>query len=498
VRLGLACLLATLSGFVALSYEILWVRMYSFLSWGRAQSFGLVLGAYLAGLAVGALLARRHCHRTGRAELRVLVLFLLAANLLGFLLIPAIAEMVRHTVYFWALPFVGVVAALLGAGLPLIAHFGIPPEPGAGQRLSYVYLGNILGSTAGSLLTGFVFLDLWSIRTISVLLALLGLVMCAGVALMANLGPRARVATLATITAGGIVMVVFAPFLFDGVYEKLLHKSEYNPAERFAHVIENRSGVILVTRDGAVYGDGAYDGKLNTDPIDDTNAVRRAYAVAALHPEPKRVLFIGLGSGSWAQVVVHHPAVEEMTVIEINPGYVELLERSPVVASLRTNPKVRFVVDDGRRWLTRSDKTFDLIVQNTSYHFRAHATNLLSREYLELARCHLEPGGLMIYNTTWSVEAMRTGLEVFAGARRFVNCMYVSDSPLTLDRRRWRQVLAAYEIDGRRVFGPEDGDALDRLVEDPDWTSRNLLALETKASVVITDDNMASEWPLAR
>ncbi|MHC4222954.1 MAG: hypothetical protein ACYSUN_03100, partial [Planctomycetota bacterium] len=103
MRLGLACLLATLSGFVALSYEILWVRMYSFLSWGRAQSFGLVLGAYLAGLAVGAFLARRHCHDTGRSELRILALFLLAANLLGFLLIPAVAEMVRHTVYFWAL-----------------------------------------------------------------------------------------------------------------------------------------------------------------------------------------------------------------------------------------------------------------------------------------------------------------------------------------------------------------------------------------------------------
>ncbi|MHC4933122.1 MAG: fused MFS/spermidine synthase [Planctomycetota bacterium] len=450
MRLGLACLLAALSGFVALSYEILWVRMYSFLSWGKAQSFGLVLGAYLAGLAFGAFLARRHCHRTRRSELRVLALFLLAANLLGFLLIPAVAELVRHTVYFWALLFVGVVAALLGTGLPLVAHFGIPPEPGAGQRLSYVYLGNILGSTAGSLLTGFVFLDLWSIQTISVLLALLGLVMCAGVALMADLALRARVATFASVTAGGVAMVLLAPVLFDAVYEKLLHKRDYDASERFAHVIENRSGVILVTEDGTVYGDGAYDGKFNTDPINDTNAIRRAYAVAALHPAPRRVLVVGLGSGSWAQVVVHHPAVIQMIVIEINPGYVELLERSPVVASLRTNPKVRFVVDDGRRWLARSNERFDLIVQNTSYHFRSHATNLLSREYLELVKTRLAAGGLMVYNTTWSAEAMRTGLEVFADARRYVNCMYVSDRPRPLDRARWRKVLEAYDGDARQ------------------------------------------------
>ena len=50
-----AALLAGLSGFVALSHEILWFRVYAFLTWSRASTFGLLLGAYLAGLAGGAL-----------------------------------------------------------------------------------------------------------------------------------------------------------------------------------------------------------------------------------------------------------------------------------------------------------------------------------------------------------------------------------------------------------------------------------------------------------
>ena len=45
-----ALLLAFLSGFVALSYEILWYRAYSFVSGGAAPAFALLLALYLAGI----------------------------------------------------------------------------------------------------------------------------------------------------------------------------------------------------------------------------------------------------------------------------------------------------------------------------------------------------------------------------------------------------------------------------------------------------------------
>ena len=61
----LALLLSALSGFIALSYEIVWIRVYSMVSWGKASAFGTLLGAYLAGLAFGALLARRFCRADG-------------------------------------------------------------------------------------------------------------------------------------------------------------------------------------------------------------------------------------------------------------------------------------------------------------------------------------------------------------------------------------------------------------------------------------------------
>ena len=50
---------------------------------------------------------------------------------------------------------------------------------------------------------------------------------------------------------------------------------------------------------------------------------------------------IGLSSGSWATVLARHPGLERLTVIEINPGYLQLLPHYPEVAGLLKHPKVQ-------------------------------------------------------------------------------------------------------------------------------------------------------------
>ena len=51
----LALVVAGVSGFIALSYEIVWYRVIAFESWGLPGAFGLLLAAYLFGLAIGSL-----------------------------------------------------------------------------------------------------------------------------------------------------------------------------------------------------------------------------------------------------------------------------------------------------------------------------------------------------------------------------------------------------------------------------------------------------------
>ena len=483
MRLRIALVLAALSGFIALSYEIVWIRIYSMVSWGKASAFGALLGSYLTGLALGALLSRRFCRAEGHRELRALAWFILLANLFGFLLVPGIAELVRYAPYSWALPLVAVGAGLLGTAFPLIAHFGVNPDEHAGAGVSYLYGANILGSTAGSLLTGFVLLD-YPLACVCAGLAVTGILVFYGISRRWK-----------TAVVSAVLVVGATPWLFDSLYEKMQFKDEYRPGRRFALIEEGRSGVVTVTKKGEVFGGGVYDGRFNVDPKNDVNGIFRCYAPFAFRAPPRSVLVVGLGSGSWTQVIANHPAVERVVVIEISRDYLEVVRFSPVVRSLLDNPKVEIVIDDGRRWQNRHDERFDWIVQNTTYHFRAHATNLLSREYLELIRAHLKPGGLFVYNTTRSLDAQRTGAVVFPYCWLLDNAMVVSDQPLLRDRDRFRAVLGDYRIDGRKLFEPgRDDAALDAIVNGDLWYDRDWVLNRTQGSIVITDDNMASEW----
>src|SRR5207248_3242918 len=198
----------------------------------------------------------------------------------------------------------------------------------------------------------------------------------------------------------GFTLVFFA--IHSGVYydflEKLHFQTHYDPSLHYKYLVENRSGIVSVMQDfsglsDTVYGGAIYDGNFNVDPWLDSNGITRAYLIAALHNQPKRILEIGLASGSWSRVLAAYQPVEHITSIEINPGYLQLISHYPDAAPLLSDPKRTIHIDDGRRWLLRhADEKFDFILQNTTFHWRDHATNLLSVEYFQLCKSHLNPG----------------------------------------------------------------------------------------------------------
>lgn len=494
-------LVSAATGFIALSYEILWYRAYSFASWSSPMAFGVLLGAYLAGVGYGSLRARAFCQRhpaTGDPrQLLALCGFFTLANLLSFLVIPGLARLCGFH-WFPSLLLVFLATGFLGAVLPLLSHFGIRPDRRAGANLSYVYLANILGAAAGSLLTGFVLTDHMGLRGIGLLQAELSVLLVAVLLLRCQL-PRARLVALQLALGGlGLLLGALATPLFAGVYERMLFKWRYE-GQRFAQVVENRSGVITVDRAGTIYGGGAYDGRFNTSLARDNNGIVRAYLSVALHPAPREVLMIGLGGGAWAQVVANHPALEKLTVLEINPGYLQVIPRHPEVRSLLHNPRVEVVIDDGRRWLLRHpERSFDAIVMNSTWHFRSLATNLLSREFLELLRGRLRPGGMALYNTTFSPDVQRTGAEAFPYALYIVNALLVSNAPLPVDRERLRALLLSWRIDGKPVLDPgqkADLEALDKTLRTvASAPGRDKILAFSRHGTIVTDDNMRPEW----
>ncbi len=506
VPFALAVAISGVNGLIALAYEIIWYRVYSFSTANKSATFAYVLGMYLLGIAIGALIAERICtnRQTNSRQQRIVGVFIVIGNLLAY----AVAPLASYCNAVTKSPVLGFLllpigALLLGTVFPLICNISISPNAQAGKRMSQLYFSNIIGSILGSFVIGYLLMDFFSTAQVSLLLVATGVL--AGLTLLVW-GERPQWRTVAMLSLVSVVVVVGLLPTFTDLYLRLL---PYYPVTReLEYLIENKSGVVAGVADRTVIGAGAYEGTFNTDPLHDQNGIFRAYALSVLHPAPKKVLQIGLATGSWAQVIVNNPSVEQLTIVEINPAYLSLIPKYPEVESLLSNPKVKIEIDDARRWLRRHPETFDAVVMNTIIHSHANATNLLSREYLELVKAHLKRGGIFYYNTTDSATAQITAATVLAYLIRVWNFVAVSESPIVLDRERWLNTMREYTIDGRPVLAPATATKNEALLQlYSHWLDQahgdspaqrfeyaDTLRKRHRERTIVTDDNMACEW----
>ncbi len=517
-----AMLLAGFSGWISLGYEIAWFRIFAIASSDRAPAFALLLATYLAGIAAGSYLSEQLTKTWPPHKTLWLIAGLLCfSGAISVYLPPLISSLLGGSwpaflqpswlgqdSYLASAPVFFLVAALLGSVLPLLCRLSISPDDLAGRRVSFVYASNILGSVLGSLGIGFVLMNYLGLRQVALLLG--GISACGGLLLLlCAQGRSPRVpAWVFAIAVLCVLAVPLASPAYALLYERIIFRHKTESKTPFTAVVENRNGVVAVLSNTAVFGGGVYDGHFLINPKHDSNFIIRALALGAVHPHPRRILIIGLASGSWAQVIVNHPEAESMDIVEINPGYLKLIPQYPVVRSLLTNPKVRVNVDDGRRWLiAHPEEKYDLIVANTTYHWRDHASTLLSVEFFRMVRPHLNPGGVYYFNTTESNETMATALSVFPYGLRISNFLAVSDAPIVFNSDLWFSVLRRYKIDGRILFDPIDPQSqnvLSRYALFPATLDGppTFMGLETSDSLrkrlgklrLITDDNMGLEW----
>lgn len=499
-------LLAALSGFLSLSQELVWMRILGLLTGGRPSVFAHVLGVLLLGIAAGSLAGKRLCEAEEKVLWRFLFFGAMAAALLFFLALPAISLARHHGVdaaVGLGYALVWLTALLWGASFPILCQSLERPGSSAGWLVAWVYLFNILGSTAGPLVTGFILLERFSLE--GTVFGLMAGILLFGV--MAALLGEAGAWTFRCGVLGALLVLGLSAASAGHLYrqwpERLQFGAEHATVPGFRHVLQNRYGIVTVQEGetDVLYGGGVYDGQFTTDPVLDANGIRRAFMVAGLHPQPQKVLMIGLGSGSWARVLANHQDVRHLTVVEINPAYKELLSHYPESATLLNDPKVDLVFGDGRKWLMRHpQERFDLIVMNASFHWRNQMTYLLSDEFFALCKQHLKEGGVLYLNTTFSKDVVYTLAHGFGHITLFGNFAAASDRPFVQDAYQRYQNLLKFEQEGRPVFDQNDP-GLRQVLEELALTELKDLrqmVLREKELLRITDDNMATEFKTTR
>jgi spermidine synthase len=487
--------LSFLLGLLSLSEEILWVRTVSFAYRSLPPTFSFVLVCYLVGIAFGAAVGKQLCRRLGNLYGAAAVVFSLAA--LTDVLTPAF---IAHCISAddaqlgnLALA-ITLTVALKSTLFPVVHQLGaLSHGPTIGRSMSRIYFGNILGATLGPLLTGFVALDHLNVDECFGIGAALCLLAAIGCALKS-----------------GHQKLVLVPLVAAAVASLAAHYSILPGAGSFGalaaggndsmtHYIGNRHGVIhtaLTPEGDYVYGANVYDGIATVDVDTNHNRLDRVYIVALMHPAPKHLLFVGLSAGSWVRAIEGVSGVESIDIIEINPGYVDLIRDYPQLAPLLEDGRLRIHIDDGRRWLRRNPAArFDVVIQNTTFHWRANAGNLLSFDYFSELKQHLNPGGMMMANATGSIDVFATAHAVFPYAYRYANFVYASGQPLVLELARLRDILRP---DGQ-PFVLDIGGGGSSSVAALLTTARlepvdEFLARLHEKGGIITDDNLLTEY----
>jgi spermidine synthase len=114
----------------------------------------------------------------------------------------------------------------------------------------------------------------------------------------------------------------------------------------------------------------------------------------AYEPAARDVLFVGLGGGSAPKGFWRVAPRLRVQVAELDSVVVDVARR---YFALPRSPRLRVDVEDGRRYLDRHDERWDLVVIDAFY-ADSIPFHLTTREFLELVRRRLRPGGVVVVN----------------------------------------------------------------------------------------------------
>ncbi len=506
----LALTTALLGGAAALTLEVAWFRGFVLIFGSSVYALSLMLAAFLLGLAGGAIVLARRFDREsdlraplGRLHLLVAfsaTLVTIVIQILPFGYIALLSGgggsfgIVSAGSFVLLVALLLVPTSLMGAALPTAIRLGASGGVGS-TSAGRIYAASSIGSAAGALGAGFLFVPAFGIRgAVGVAVALS---LAAGAVALAKVEDRAARKTalqIGVLAAGlwGAWLGGFLPWdwriLTAGyyAYAPLYSGDRQLPPGPVRRTVEMsdpmpfggatpkpmpppaKSGTprLLSWEDGqfaqvAVVQDGEtrmllLNGKADASngPADmRTQTLLGALPVLLAPAEPGgRAMVIGLGSGVTAGAVAAWP-FRSIVVAEIEPAVVRASKYFDAEnRHFAADPRVRFRIDDGRRILDRETEPLALITSEPTNLWMSGVTLLFTREFFELAAARLgETGVLCQWLHLYQVgpDDVRTLLATLAGP--FPHLAVVADgsdllivasrSPLNLDPERWRARL---------------------------------------------------------
>ena len=377
-----------LTGAAVLILEVTATRILAPFFGNTIFSLSSVLTVILTALSLGYYFGGRIADRFPHP--RIFYFFITVSGLatffikiIGVVLLPvfssifslAVGPLVSSLLLFLLPAF--ILGTLSPFAIKLSSGF-FPPEK-IGQASGIVFFWSTLGSIIGSLSTGFLLIPNFGIDKIIYGTAI-GL---AGTRLKFHPLPifAVLILLLQILLVSSLSPSPDNPLIYsaDGFYQKIsVSQPHSTPAVRYLIQDRNVSAATYLESDDHVF------------PY-----TRYADLYRIFNPSARTALVIGAGAYTIPKALLNSDPSFRVDVIDIEPGLYELSEK---YFRLKPSNRLRNFISDGRYFLTRNSKKYDLIFSDAYYSLLSIPAHLTTVEFFSLARSRLNPGGMFIGN----------------------------------------------------------------------------------------------------
>ena len=388
-----------------LVYELVAAAAASYLLGDSITQFSTVIGAYLFAMGVGSFLSRWVQRGVAARFVQVEILVGLTGGWAATVLFVAFGQ----TAHFRAVLYgvVGVVGVLVGLEIPLLLRLlrgRLVFRELVAQVLSLDYVGALaasilfplllvprLGLIRTSLVVGLAnaAVGLWSTWIFRRDLAAVGPLRALGVVALVGLG--AGVVTADRITA----------WSEDRLYSDEIILARSTPYQRI--VLTRWSDDLRLFLNGHLQFSSRDEYRYHEALV---------HPALAAHPAPRRVLVLGGGDGLAVREILRYPAVQSVTLVDLDSEVTRLFTDNPLLAGLNggalRDPRVRIVNADAFVWLTSVRDAFDVVVADFPDPHNYSLGKLYSRSFYRTLRSRLAPGGVTVVQATSPMFARRS------------------------------------------------------------------------------------------
>ena len=393
---GVASIATAIAGLVALVYEVSWTRLLILVIGPTTYAFTIVVSSFIIGIALGSAVGARLARRVRRPALWLGAMLMttglaasaagwFAASRLPLMVAAAVADpnaafdriIIQHAlvIVMLLLP----MTSALGAAFPLALAAAGVARLTIGSDLARVYVSNTVGAIAGALLAGFVLLPAAGLRHTFDAAAVISLIGALGVWMTTSRLERRAPRRLATagLFALGMAVVFWLPPWDLGVLSSGAYKyAPYMRAGNFETDLkawqllsyEDGAAATVSVRELAGMRSLVIDGKVDASNAGDMLTQRLLGLLPVLlHPNPRSVCVIGLGSGVTADSSLATGTVRRADVVEVSSEVVTASsffdrENEHVLG----RPGVHLIVGDGRSHLRFTSQRYDVIISEPS------------------------------------------------------------------------------------------------------------------------------------